>query len=348
MDGIAKLPKAKRIQIEKQIKHLKYSMIKEYHTNNHWDIAWMCQQLKVSRAAYYKWTKRVETKLEVENKEVIECIKSIASNNNQLFGTLKMTYTVNKKLNSQYNHKRIYRLMCINDLLSVFRKEKRYKWNRSKPQVTSENVLNRQFQVSKPNEVWCTDITEIAYPGIAQKAYISSYIDLYDRSILGLSVSKRNDTELTNNSLMKAIENNPTANPLHHSDRGFQYTRNVFKKFLETHGMKQSMSRVSRCIDNGPMEGFQGIFKELLVILYPNLKTYEELEEAIYKTMDYYQNEYPQMRFKGLTPLEVRSKALKEKNPKQYPIKSNPQVVKFWNHIAQVKNQTDTNQLGLV
>ena len=66
--------------------------------------------------------------------------------------------------------------------------------------------------------------------------------------------------------------------------------------------MKQSMSRVSRCIDNGPMEGFQGIFKELLVILHPNLKTYDELEEAIYKTLDYYQNEYPQMRFRGLTP----------------------------------------------
>lgn len=57
--------------------------------------------------------------------------------------------------------------------------------------------------------------------------------------------------------------------------------------------MKQSMSRVSRCIDNVPMKGFQGIFKERLVILHPNLKTYDELEEAIYKTLDYYQNEYP-------------------------------------------------------
>lgn len=348
MEGLALLPKAKRFHIEREIKNLKYAMIEEYHEKENWEVIWMCKQLKVSKQAYYKWKKREETKLEIENREILECIKTIAESNNQLFGTSKMTYTVNKKLDSQYNHKRIYRLMCINDLLSAFRKEKRSNWKRSKPQVTAENILNRQFEVSKPNEVWCTDVTEIAYPGIVQKAYISSYIDLYDRSILGLSVSKRNDTFLTNESLTKAMEANPSAIPLHHSDRGFQYTREVFKNLLENNGMTQSMSRVSRCIDNGPMEGFQGIFKEILVILYPNLKTYEELEEAIYKTMNYYQNEYPQKRFKGLTPSEVRAKALDEINPTRYPITPNPQVVKFWDNIKQRKNQTGINQLGLV
>ncbi len=322
-------------------------IIKEYNDNNNWDITWMCKQLKVSRSAYYKWTKRVDTKLDIENREILECIQAIAESNNRLFGTLKMTYTVNKKLESHYNHKRIYRLMCIHHLLSVFRKEKRFNWKKSTPQVTAGNVLHRKFEVSKPNEVWCTDVTEIAYPGIAQKAYISSYLDLYDRSVPGLHVSKRNDTYLTNESLRKAMEANPTANPLHHSDRGFQYTREVFKKYLEKHGMKQSMSRVSRCIDNGPMEGFQGIFKELLVILHPNLKTYDELEEAIYKTLDYYQNEYPQMRFRGLTPAEVRIKALSENIPTRYPITPNPQVVKYWDNVKQRKNQTEINQLGL-
>lgn len=346
MEGITSLPKAKRIHIERELRQLKYSIIKEYHDRENWDITWMCQQLNISRAAYYKWINRKETQLEIENKEVLECIEEIARNNNKLFGTLKMAYTVNKKLESKYNHKRIYRFMCIHDLQSVFRKEKRYKWKKSKPQVTAENILNRQFKVSKPNEVWCTDITEIQYPGISQKAYISSYLDLYDRSIPGISVSKRNDTYLTNESLMKAIEANPEAAPLHHSDRGFQYTREVFRKYLENNKMKYSMSRVSRCIDNGPMEGFQGIFKEMLIILYPNLKTYEELEKAIYKTLDYYQNEYPQARFGGLTSSEVRGKALGVDTPTRYPITPNPKVVKFWNHIEEIKNQTES--IGLV
>lgn len=348
MEGLKLLPKAKQNQVKKVMRIRKYNIIYEQQ-NNKWDISWMCEQLEISRASYYKWLNRKETVLEIENKEVIKCIREIANDNNCLFGTAKMTVTVNKKLNCQYNHKRIYRLMCINNLLSVFRKEKRNNYRRTTAQVTAENILNRKFEVYKPNEVWCTDVTEITYPGIVQKAYISSYLDLYDRSVPGLSVSKRNDTSLTNESLSKAIKANPTATPLHHSDRGFQYTREVFKTHLENNGMKQSMSRVSRCIDNGPMESFQGIFKEILVILYPNLKTYEELEQAIYKTLYYYENNYPQSRFKGLTAMEVRKQALGNNKPEIYPIKPNPQVVKYWKQIdsLKIKNQIEANQLGL-
>src|SRR5699024_9841355 len=49
---------------------------------------------------------------------------------------------------------------------------------------------------------------------------------------------------------------------LFHSDRGFQYTSHSFKQFIEKHQIIQSMSRVGRCIDNGPMENFWGIIKE--------------------------------------------------------------------------------------
>ena len=253
MEGLVLLPKAKRIAVEKTIKHTKYSLIKEYSEKHQWSIYWMCDQLKISRSAYYKWTNRSETPLERENSALLEDIRTISLSNNRLFGTLKMTDSINKKFKTNYNHKRIYRLMCINNLLSLFRKTTRKSWKKSQPEITAENILNRKFEVSQPNEVWCTDITEIAYPGIPQKAYISAYLDLYDRSVPGLSVSKKNDTTLTYKSLKKAIESNPTASPLHHSDRGFQYTRAAFKSILESQGMVQSMSRVGRCIDNGPM-----------------------------------------------------------------------------------------------
>ncbi|WP_399201167.1 DDE-type integrase/transposase/recombinase [Tannockella kyphosi] len=72
--------------------------------------------------------------------------------------------------------------------------------------MIDENTLNREFEVLNPNKVWCTDITEIAYPGIKEKVYISSYLDLYDRSGISLSVSQKNHIELTNESLMNAIK----------------------------------------------------------------------------------------------------------------------------------------------
>ncbi|MBR3692966.1 MAG: IS3 family transposase [Erysipelotrichales bacterium] len=350
MEGIRSLSKAKRIEKIRQHKHHQYELIQEQHTKDNWDIKWICKQLKISRAAYYKWLNRKETALEIENKKVLECIKEIAKSNNSLFGAVKMTYVVNRKLGSNYNPKRIARLMSINNIESSFRKERRYRWRSSKPEITAENILNREFEVNRPNEVWCTDVTEIAYPGIKQKAYISSHIDLYDRTIPSIVVSKRNDSILANTSLEKAIEANPDASPLYHSDRGFSYTREPFKCKLEQQGMKQSMSRVGKCIDNGPCECFQGIIKDMLLVLYPNLETYEELEEAIYKTYEYYQHEYPQARFHGLTAMEVRQAALTTDAPQQYPIKPNSRIIKYWKHIDELKqqnkNQAELNQLG--
>lgn len=132
----------------------------------------------------------------------------------------------------------------------------------------------------------------------------------------------------------------PEAMPPYHSDRGFQYTRTVFKTKLKGYGMTQSMSRVSRCIDNGPCEGFQGIFKDMLFILYPNIESKEEMIHAIYGTLDYYINEYPQKRYKGKTCGQVRQEALQSSKPTIYPIKQANRYIKFWMKIEQKKQRT--------
>jgi transposase InsO family protein len=66
---------------------------------------------------------------------------------------------------------------------------------------------------------------------------------------------------LVMNTFDAAVALEPDARPLFHSDRGFQYTSRQFCTRLKKHHMKQSMSRVAHCIDNGPMEGFWGILK---------------------------------------------------------------------------------------
>ena len=143
-----------------------------------------------------------------------------------------------------------------------------------------------------------------------------------------------------NQALKKAHEAYPEARPLYHSDRGFQYTREVFKTKLESYGMDQSMSRVSKCIDNGPCEQFQGQFKDILFILFPDVTTKEEMILAIYKTYDYYINYYPQKRFHGKTAGQVRKEALEARDPISYPIASNPRIDKYWKHIEELKNHS--------
>ncbi|WP_027084134.1 IS3 family transposase, partial [Cohnella panacarvi] len=89
------------------------------------------------------------------------------------------------------------------------------------------------------------------------------------------------------------------------SDRGFQYTSKSFKKKLDDAGMTQSMSRVSRCIDNGPMESFWGMMKSEMYYLN-KFNTYEELEAAIIEYVEYYNNHRYQKRLNCMTPLEYR------------------------------------------
>ena len=93
------------------------------------------------------------------------------------------------------------------------------------------------------------------------KVYLSAILDLYDRRIVSFVIRDRNDNTLVFDTFDLAAAANPDATPLFHSDRGFQYTNRVFHQKLVDAGMTQSMSRVGKCIDNGPMEGFWGILK---------------------------------------------------------------------------------------
>ncbi len=96
--------------------------------------------------------------------------------------------------------------------------------------------------------------------------------------------------------------------PLIHSDRGFQYTSKGFKRKIDEAQMAQSMSRVGRCIDNGPIESFFGTLKCEKYYLH-KYKTFEELTTAVDAYIHFYNYERYQKRLNGLSPIEYRDKA---------------------------------------
>ena len=156
-----------------------------------------------------------------------------------------------------------------------------------------------------PNEKWLTDVTEFKwYEGpIVHKVYLSAILDLYDRRIVSYIIRDRNDNPLVFDTLDAAIAANPNAHPLFHSDRGFQYTNRVFYNKLKAAKMKQSMSRVAKCIDNGPMEGFWGILKRERYY-GRRFMSREELVSMIENYITYYNNRRVQRNLGVLTPME--------------------------------------------
>ena len=162
------------------------------------------------------------------------------------------------------NDKRVLRICRARDIRSTVKYNNRGCTRQAKnPQYLAENLLDRQFYAAKPNEKWLTDVTEFKwYEGTeVHKLYLSAILDLCDRRIVSYVLSERNDNPLVFKTFDKAVQTNPDAQPLFHSDRGFQYTNRAFQHKLVQAGMTQSMSCVAHCIDNGPMEGFWGILK---------------------------------------------------------------------------------------
>ena len=181
----------------------------------------------------------------------------------------------------------------------------------SEPQYLAENVLKREFYADRPNAKWLTDVTEFKYyVGLeVHKLYLSAILDLFDRRIVSFAIRDRNDNALVFETFDKAVAENPDAHPLFHSDRGFQYTNRVFHAKLERAGMTQSMSRVGKCIDNGPMEGFWGILKRERYY-GRRFTSREELVKMIEDYIAYYNTGRLQRGLGVLTPFEKHKQYL--------------------------------------
>lgn len=177
--------------------------------------------------------------------------------------------------------------------------------NERNPMHTAENILNRDFTADAPNEKWVTDVTEFKYyvNGKKHKLYLSAILDLYDRRVVAYEISESNGNQLVFQTFDQAVSLYPDAHPIFHSDRGFQYTNPIFHQKLIDAEMTQSMSRIGKCLDNSPMEGFWGILKRERYYGF----TYESkaaLETMISTYIEYYNDRRYQRKLGILTPME--------------------------------------------
>lgn len=297
----------------------------------------MCATLKVSRSAYNKWVNRVETEQEVNDRELSKLIIECHEENNGAPGYRMVSDLINLKYNTSFKEKKVYRIMKSLGLRSITRKKRR-KYSKTDEQITAKNILNRNFEASKPNQKWVTDVTEFKTPE-GGKIYLSAILDLYDRTIVSYEIGKRNNNPLVFDTFHKAIKENRVDGLIFHSDRGFQYTSPTFKIQLEKNGIIQSMSRPGYCIDNAPIEGLWGIIKSES---YYNQKieNTDDLISSIENYILFYNEQRPQRRFDKQTPKQVRDLAMRcEDNVEQYPILPNNKIIKYFNSINKTKEQ---------
>lgn len=279
--------------------------IQECSKEKGYPIEAVCSLLHVARSAYHKWASGKLSRRAEENERLADTIEKIHEESPDK-GYRRLNDDLRHDYGIHVNDKRVLRICRARDIKSTIKYASHGCTRRAKtPQYVAENILNRQFHADKPNEKWLTDVTEFKwYEGITvHKLYLSAILDLYDRRIVSYVLSERNDNPLVYKTFDKAVKANPDAHPLFHSDRGFQYTSRAFHHKLQKARMTQSMSRVGKCIDNGPMEGFWGILKRERY--YGRRFTGKrELVQMIESYIRYYNTRRVQRAIGILTPME--------------------------------------------
>jgi putative transposase len=122
------------------------------------------------------------------------------------------------------------------------------------------NLLDRDFDPERPNQVWAADITYI--PTREGWLYLAVVEDLFSRMVVGWSMAETMESRLVVDALEMATRRRlPGEGLLAHSDRGSQYASDHYQRVLAAEGIVCSMSRVGQCWDNAPVESFFGRLK---------------------------------------------------------------------------------------
>lgn len=246
--------------------------------------------MEVSRSGYYKQKSKGYGQRAKENMVLLEKIKEIFTKSKERYGSPRITAEL-KRNGMGYNRKRIARLMNKYSIAAkMFRKYKRTT-NSEHQKEKSVNILDRQFNREKINEVWTSDITYV--PTNEGWLYLAAVLDIYSRKVIGWQLDKRLNTELVEEALKHAIEERRTTEGIiFHSDQGVQYASDSFRNLLKKHGFIQSMSRRGNCYDNAITETFFHTLKTELI----GKRKYQTREEARRNIFEYIEIFYNRKR----------------------------------------------------
>jgi transposase InsO family protein len=283
---------------------MRYQFIREHATQ--FPINRLCAALQVPRSGYYAWLTRPESARAREDRRLAAKMTTIHQTSRQTYGYRRLLIELHKD-GETCGRGRVTRLMRQHQLVTRIRRKHRTTTDSTHQEPVAPNLLNRQFTVSVPDQVWVSDITYIAtWEGWL---YLATVMDLGTRQIVGWSMGTTLDRSLVCDALTAALQRRrPAPGLIHHSDRGSQYASRDYQQLLTEHGLIPSMSRKGNCWDNAPMESF-----------FHSLKTervygtrYQTHAQARQDIFDYIEIWYNRQRIHSalgyLTPLEYEQR----------------------------------------
>ena len=272
-----------------------------------WRIETMCRVMEVTTRGFRAWVNRPMSTRARGDMRVLAHIKDQYSQSLGTYGRPRMTAEL-KEIGLGVGERRVGRLMRINGIRPV--RTHRYKVTTDSNHKLgyAENLLDRDFTATAPNQKWAGDIS---YIWTAEGwLYLAVVLDLHSRRVIGWAVSDRMKRDLAIRAFdMAARLRDPQPGCIFHSDRGSQYASGDYKKRLKAYKMEPSMSGKGNCYDNAAVETFFKTIKAELIWRY-RWPTRRQAQTAIFQYINGFYN--PRRRHSylgGISPLAFEAKA---------------------------------------
>ncbi len=198
----------------------------------------------------------------------------------------------------QVGRGRVRRLMRKMGLMAICQKSKT---SHPHPQHKTYPYLLRHRTITKPNQLWCADITYI--PMRRGFLYLVAIMDWHSRAVLSWRLSNTMDADFCVSALEDAM-NRYGVPEIFNTDQGSQFTSYEFTMALRNAGVRISMDGRGRWMDNVMIERLWKSLKYECVYLR-ELETGSDLRRALAWWFDFYNNRRPHKTFDGRKPMEI-------------------------------------------
>ncbi len=265
-------------------------------------LAVYCRVLGITPAGYWAWKGRAPGLRSQKDALLGNRIDEIYEQSGGSYGSFRMHRHLVKEA-FVVGRRRVARIMHERGLVAQVPKKFIKTTDSDHGLSVAPNIVNRVFDVSKPDELWLSDISYIhTTEGFL---YIAAILDAFSRRVVGYSIDDHMRAELCEEALEMALQNRkPEAGLVHHSDQGSQYASHLYQAALKDRGVVCSMSRRAQCWDNAMMESFFGRFKNEHIYSLP-VRNKESTKASARRWIElWYNHRRVHTSLDGLSPME--------------------------------------------
>jgi putative transposase len=271
-------------------------------------VAALCRVVGASVSGFYAWRRaipvvrsRAETEAELRGH-----IGQVFTARRRVYGSPRIHAELRRE-GRRHSRRRVAQLMREMGLAARRGRRRTPRTTDSRHDLpVAPNLLDRNFVVERPDAVWLADISYLATD--EGWLYLAAIEDLATREIIGWGMADHLRAGLCIDALVMALQRcRPPRGLTHHSDRGAQYAAEPYRRVLERHGIRQSMSRRGNCLDNAPMESFFASLKKERVH-QTRFRTRAEARAAVFDYIEIFYNRQRLHSALGYrTPVEARA-----------------------------------------